>query len=642
VLEGAYHADETCRAFAVRVAVEHAQFEAWSKESGLKEAAAAEAETEALASTAATGDSNSLRFGTFLKYSGPVIVPVLSEILVLMTQLTSSEGKYAKLVDFDASNAAPDSIKNETDSAPEITDLMEPAAEAGSPVLPSFGQLLYRRNEIHSQTPHLLTTGVSKRVGFNTRTKEDPRNSKAFTDIASRWTRAARTAFEPRRLRWVIRDAEKCETRLRRLSELNSFLWKCLDRTDKTDLFRMVLLQMNTSKDLVQQLRVLMGALAAPHAIADTQSRTGETTLAAASLAGANTSSGGTRFITQAGSFVIDALETLSRPSTLPKVATMFSGEKVDLAIRTPATMPDGREVWIEWKTYRTTLDADGFLDIDPRTLDRMERLVTVLQIPTKPKEFCVPPCLGYFIDRKEARIGMIFQAPAHASLQSPRSLRELFHDPIAPLCTRMRISKALAMWLLHLHSVRWLHKGIRSDSVLFFNHPESLELGDPYITGFEYARTTGATGGTTKPPIGVDSRDFYVHPDYLNDQRAGGYQPVFDIYSLGIVFIELAYWHPIEEILRESTAESGAQTASKPGATRRQLLGRENDVLRGVESRMGRKYAAAVESCLSGLERPRDELSDDTLEERDAESNTTLLYDFNDGVIDMIDRIVI
>jgi hypothetical protein len=36
--------------------------------------------------------------------------------------------------------------------------------------------------------------------------------------------------------------------------------------------------------------------------------------------------------------------------------------------------------------------------------------------------------------------------------------------------------------------------------------------------------------------------------------------------------------------------------------------------------------------------ERPRN----DALEERDAESNTTLLYDFNDGVIDMIDGIVI
>jgi hypothetical protein len=642
VLEGAYHADETCRAFAVRVAVEHAQFEAWSKESGLKEAAAAEAETEALGSTVAIEDSRGLRFGTFLKYSGPVIVPVLSEILVLMTQLTSSEGKYAKLVDFDASNSTPDSIKNGKDSAPEITDLMEPAAETGSPVLPSFGQLLHHRDGIHSQTPYLLTTGASKKGGFKARTGEVSRDNKLFTDIASRWTRAAKTALEPRRLSWVIRDAEKCETRLRRLSELNTFLWKCLDRTDKTDLFRMVLLQMNTSKDLVQQLRVLMGALAAPHATDDAHSHTGGTTLVAASLAEANVSGGSTRFITQAGSFVIDALETLGRPSTTPKVATMFPGEKVDLATRTPATMPDGREVWIEWKTYRMTLDADGFLDIDPRTVDRMERLVTVLQIPTKPKEFCVPPCLGYFIDRKEARIGIIFHAPMHAPLQSPRSLRELFHDPIAPLCSRMQIAKALAMWLLHLHSVRWLHKGIRSDSVLFFNHPGSLELGDPYITGFEYARTTGATGGTTKPPIGVDSRDFYVHPDYLNDQRAGGYQPVFDIYSLGIVFIELAYWHPIDQILRESTAESGAQTASKPGAVRRQLLGRENDVLEGVESRMGRKYATAVESCLSGLERPRDGLSHDALEERDAESNTTLLYDFNDGVIDMIDGIVI
>ena len=72
----------------------------------------------------------------------------------------------------------------------------------------------------------------------------------SLLEIASRVTK---TALTPKRLKWMIVGEAKCDSKIRRFSQLNSFLLECLDRTDKTDLFQMTLLQMNTSKDLTQQ-----------------------------------------------------------------------------------------------------------------------------------------------------------------------------------------------------------------------------------------------------------------------------------------------------------------------------------------------------------------------------------------------------
>jgi hypothetical protein len=638
VLEGAYHADETCKALAVRIAVEHVRFETWSRECGLNDAAIAEAEADAATHGVAVKDPKARRFEAFLKYSGPVITPVLSEILLLMTQLTSTEQKYSEVIGFNADKTTFDATRADQNPTADMTDIMEPTVQLGAH---SIEQLLRQKDEVLNLTPHLLMEpyhqSTSERPRARAKRTKQAWKDNTLIDIASRVTRTAKTALEPKRLQWKIIDEPKCDQKIQRLSQLNGFLLECLDRTDRTDVFQMILLQMNTNKDLVQHVRALIDAIKAPK-FTDAQSGMSGTTLVATDQDRASMPDS-RDFIRQAGNFVIAVLEAAGQPSGLSKLQAMLSDETVSLSSRTPARMADGQEVWIEWKKYQKTMNDDGMLAIDPLTDGRMERLVTVLKTPTKPKEFCVPPCLGYFVDEPQTRIGVVFQAPAGVSVRTPRSLLDLFEQqPTASLSSKICTARALALWLLHLHSVRWLHKGIRSASVLFFTPEGSPELDNPYITGFEYARTTGDPYATTKPPIGVDTNDFYVHPDYLEDHRAAGYRQIYDIYSLGIVLIELAYWQPIDRILKEAVAARGLQTPLKPGAVRSQVLGKSIDVLEGVRSRVGGRYTAAVEACLNGLEASNE---NGMRRATESENNAVLLYEFNERVIEMLAGIV-
>jgi len=197
------------------------------------------------------------------------------------------------------------------------------------------------------------------------------------------------------------------------------------------------------------------------------------------------------------------------------------------------------------------------------------------------------------------------------------------------PLSAKVDIARKLAQWLLHLHAVRWLHKSIRSASVVFFSEQGSRDLGNPFVTGFDYARSVVSTATTTKPP---ESSPWllYVHPDYLGPKRGLGYRKIYDIYSLGVVFIELACWSSIVQIVDAAevaeqevrfteahalagAAINGAQKANLavPNALgitvdnvamiRRNILNGRWNVLERVRSLAGDKYHDVVKACLVG-----------------------------------------
>ena len=102
---------------------------------------------------------------------------------------------------------------------------------------------------------------------------------------------------------------------------------------------------------------------------------------------------------------------------------------------------------------------------------------------------------------------------------------------------------------MLYLHVVDWLHKAIRSDNILFFSHPNSPELSKAYLSGFKCARPDRCEETTTDD--GLDSwAELYLHPDYqgLNSKRS--YRKTFNIYSFGLILLEIAHWTKIEQIV--------------------------------------------------------------------------------------------
>jgi serine/threonine protein kinase len=123
-----------------------------------------------------------------------------------------------------------------------------------------------------------------------------------------------------------------------------------------------------------------------------------------------------------------------------------------------------------------------------------------------------------------------------------PVSLLDLVTiDMVPSLTKRINLAHAIAQGLMYLHSVNWLHKSLRSNSILFFpTTGADLGYASPIISGFDYARPD-FPGEVTERPKAHSKHDIYRHPSTLTGARQRSTKS-HDIYSLGIVLIEIAY----------------------------------------------------------------------------------------------------
>ncbi|KHO00657.1 Protein kinase-like domain protein [Metarhizium album ARSEF 1941] len=279
------------------------------------------------------------------------------------------------------------------------------------------------------------------------------------------------------------------------------------------------------------------------------------------------------------------------------------------------------KRVWIEWKNYDTAgLHPDSLSKED--IISRVRKLASLLNHRLKPKAFRTPHCLGFFdkadpdipaddVDILERRLGLIFERPCHDSLHAtlpPVSLHSLLQDDGVrkPRVTeRVQLATALSNCVLYLHAVNWLHKGLRSHNVIFFRtRTGKVDYCQPYLSGFDCSRPGGSDEMTDVP--GDDAEhDLYRHPDTQTNrgrerQRS---KKCFDIYSLGIIFVELAHWKTVDKVLGIDMQRA----RGKPDVLRKvqgELLGGER--MADVGGEMGEKFEYVVRTCLGGEEKLR------------------------------------
>lgn len=122
-------------------------------------------------------------------------------------------------------------------------------------------------------------------------------------------------------------------------------------------------------------------------------------------------------------------------------------------------------------------------------------------------------------------------------------------------------------------------------------------DISQPMLSGFEYSRPDKE--GETSTGGSLNSRwELYVHPEYQGSaSNKGTYRKTFDIYSLGIVLLEIAIWARIENILNidPTTAET-----TDLELIRKKLLDTP-EYLNHVRASLGDKYHQAVRSCIEG-----------------------------------------
>jgi hypothetical protein len=295
--------------------------------------------------------------------------------------------------------------------------------------------------------------------------------------------------------------------------------------------------------------------------------------------------------------------------------------------------------IWVEWKSYIPKMSKTDLekTEPDPHTHIHTAELADLFHL-SQSKEFCTPHCLGYFDDKDKSnrsRFGWIFKIPTGYLPNAPVSLLELYNNKRLPrpsLNARVTLAARLATSILLLHTANWIHKEFRSENVVIFQKDEgSFDLDRPVLGGFNFARE--ASGSTTSRPKRYPLRDIYrwiddetegSTPDF--DTRHG--RKTYDIYGLGLILVELAYWKALNDIVsfqnyqtaqvavEKATSSSVTANAPKgvskdaksvtavsqgrPGNVRHLLLN-DKQYLSAIRVNMGETYCKVVETCLRG-----------------------------------------
>lgn len=301
------------------------------------------------------------------------------------------------------------------------------------------------------------------------------------------------------------------------------------------------------------------------------------------------------------------------------------------------------KKVWIEWKDYDTAGQHPHSLS-KKDIVDRVRKLASLLNHSPKPEAFRTPHCLGFFdkadpdvpaddVDILDRRLGLIFERPNNDLLHTtlpPVSLHELLQDNGVrkPRVTeRVRLANALSNCVLYLHAVNWLHKGLRSHNVLFFRtRTGHIDYCQPYLSGFDFSRPGGSDEMTDVP--GDDAEhDLYRHPNAQANRRKERQRSKksFDIYSLGIIFVELAHWKTVDKVLGIDMRRA----RGKPEMLRQvrdELLGDERIADIGAE--MGEKFEDAIKTCLIGEQELGQQEGDEEATDKVAEKLSVRFYE--------------
>ncbi|KAI0502868.1 hypothetical protein F5B22DRAFT_631643 [Xylaria bambusicola] len=330
-------------------------------------------------------------------------------------------------------------------------------------------------------------------------------------------------------------------------------------------------------------------------------------------------------------SFGVDA-----RPARHTTYSTQdFKKNTIHLGESRSFSILGGESVVVEWKYF--SKDRPFSVEQSFRLMD----LVQLLNTTDLYKKFQALPCKGYVTDNENFRVGMIFST-GHRSTMTPQSLQGAIHgttETPPPVGERFAIARRFVLAIHNLHAVQWLHKGIRSDNILCFqdigskdnldilreNKPtdptgETDPIGEMvgskekdhhltkapsplptfYLLGWDLSRpdhpeelsesiSVSTLGFQTK----LEAIRMYTHPDAFSAQHLSPgkrlrYRPQWDMYSIGLILLEVGLWRTLDTIRRKVTNDDDFRLRVRTEYCDR------------LQAKMGLVYWRVVQRCLN------------------------------------------
>jgi len=359
----------------------------------------------------------------------------------------------------------------------------------------------------------------------------------------------------------------------------------------------------------------------------------------------------------------ISSTEVTPRKSQLSLPASDFPGLGATLSPSTVRqfshrTSTPGATVLLEKKSYPSNISQTDFSLLS----DRIERIVLLLNIQRA--DLRTLRCIGYIHDSRASCWWIAFDYSTFTnialSLRVPVSLLDLmmekaFSQP--PLEARLMLASCLANSLSGLFNSSWLHKSIRSENMLFPQLPNldstsrlgTHDLASPFLAGFEYSRQN-MERSLGKPQNRDIARAIYRHPFYQG-QNPGSYRIQYDIYSFGLVLVEIARWVPLDSFLpKVNSKKTGDKSPEKPrDFTEENGKELQKRVLHFVNKelafRVGTSYRDAVLWCLTQVDEKinselKQMMNDGAVVAREADWRSPL--DFYNNVVVPLERLAI
>ena len=418
-------------------------------------------------------------------------------------------------------------------------------------------------------------------------------------------------------LQWALIKEDEFEGLIVKLIDYNDAVWSLLDRHAMRDLrvmqqqSNLIMLQL---AEQVSELRYITAAMAIRPTGAKTQS------MPSLSRSATLVEDDQTHHSTLAALAAFKArqlsIEKSDPASSELLISPLDLPQPFDKSDSSALFEFSGSKAWVEW---REPVEEDLNEHLLQMMEERVRKLAKLLSQPAKPREFRAPCCLGYLREMDEVdepRYGFVYEVPAQekpaSSEQRMNNLRQLFlTTPCPSLTKRVGLALMIAESLFYLHAVNWLHKGLRSKGILFFTdiNQKETELSSPVVSGFDFSRPDLPEEITVRHPSNIFD-DLYRHPERLKDASASTprSQKSHDVYSLGIILLEIAFWQPIEVVMGIEMDRKSARSLVRK--IRERILDRRDGIMvgkqstmAGLEGRVGEVYAEVVRRCVQGEE---------------------------------------
>lgn len=317
----------------------------------------------------------------------------------------------------------------------------------------------------------------------------------------------------------------------------------------------------------------------------------------------------------------------------------------------------DQQVVFVEWQSYIGNAGRPNKL-----AEEQIHKLGDFLSVPNRPHDFRILDCIGLFKDELNFRYGVVYSLPSYmrdlarstrpenlGHVCKPCSLTHLLDnvDIVLDLGVRFNLAKKLVYSIVVLHTCGWLHKNIHSSNIFFFPAQPTTnqsfdshrkDIGRPYIMGYGLSRPDDVPEIIQHDNVRVreaysrreevkEQRDtqisrshlwgsdvdrksqlnIYHHPDKIANP-ARRFRHSYDIYSLGLVLLEIGLWQNLQTfengqwddayafrkfVLNKLVPDLWGQCGSIYGGVVKDCLKMPSDI--GLEDEEGRRLAWSI-----------------------------------------------